>query len=197
MAAVVITSCTNRKRHRPEARLRASRLGAGEVVDVASEWGRRLHSATGLHEVGALYCGRAFREAEAAAADTSGMMFVVSAGVGLVSANAKVPSYSLTIAERSSDNVLSLTLPAKMASGQTLRAIELEWSPAAYPGAAALWPWPSNRGRCIWVHPYDVASGLAGGATQSYPSSSQTSEISRRHDLPSLTGITSRRRHLV
>src|SRR5262249_54142559 len=106
MVGVVITSCSNRKRRKPDTDLHAASLAVGDVRTLAREWVRRLRKAEVLHEAASLYGGRAFREAEAAAGNAGAAMFVASAGVGLVSANSMIPSYRLTITGRSMDNVL-------------------------------------------------------------------------------------------
>jgi hypothetical protein len=71
-----------------------------------------LRSATYRVPVADLYCGRAFRQAEQAALHARAGFFVVSAGLGLVPASSSVPSYSLTIASGSADNVLRRVSPA-------------------------------------------------------------------------------------
>jgi hypothetical protein len=58
-----------------------------------------------------LYCGRAFRQAKQAAYEARAGFFIVSAGLGLLPASKLVPSYSLTIASGSPDNVLRRTSP--------------------------------------------------------------------------------------
>lgn len=55
---------------------------------------------------GKLYQGRAFREAELAARALSAEIYILSAGLGLVSQLDDVPAYSLTVAN-GADNILA------------------------------------------------------------------------------------------
>ena len=104
---LVLTSCTNRKRLAPNGKLIAGSLPLGSLTSVAASWRNRLRSANHRVPAEELYCGRAFREAEAAAHQARAGFFVVSAGLGLVPASTLVPSYSLTITPGSPDNVFS------------------------------------------------------------------------------------------
>jgi hypothetical protein len=107
MQFLVVTVCSNRKRVEPEAQLRASDLECGRVADVAVEWLRRIADAKRLIPANQLYCGRAFAEAVVCAKVVRGSLFVVSAGLGFVEGNIKVPSYSLSIVPGSPDSVLA------------------------------------------------------------------------------------------
>ena len=104
---LVLTSCTNRKRVPASRELTAATLQPGELRSVAKTWAQRLHAASPVVSVANLYCGRAFRQAQAAAEQAQAGFFVVSAGLGLLSARARVPSYSLTVVSGSEDNILS------------------------------------------------------------------------------------------
>lgn len=95
--ALVLTSCTNRKRVPAPSALRAHEVGVGALEDVVGEWVRRLDRAGPAATASGLYCGRAFRQAESAALRLNAGLLIVSAGLGLVAAASKVPSYSLTI----------------------------------------------------------------------------------------------------
>lgn len=106
---VVITTCTNRKRQEPAERLCARTLARGEPAEVAQRWFARLSASDDPHiPARDLYCGRSFREAERAAAAVDGDLFVISAGLGLISASTKSPAYNLTISTASPDCVLPL-----------------------------------------------------------------------------------------
>ena len=110
MRPIVVTACTNRKREAPSGELAARSLPQGDMHSVCAEWVARLASASGPRfSLSDLYCGRAFREAEAASHAVGGELLVVSAGLGLVSATAAAPSYSLTLARESVDCVLKRT----------------------------------------------------------------------------------------
>ena len=103
---LVLTSCTNRKRVSAPRSLTACALKAGDLDAVAADWTDRLARAEVAAAVADLYCGRAFREAEAAAKISGGRFMVVSAGLGLVGSDIAVPSYSLTVVPGAGDNIL-------------------------------------------------------------------------------------------
>lgn len=103
---LVLTSCTNRKRVPAPRALTACAVKAGALDTVAADWTERIAGADLAVAASELYCGRAFREAEAAAAIAGGRLMVVSAGLGLVAADTCVPSYSLTVVPGAGDNIL-------------------------------------------------------------------------------------------
>ena len=104
----VITNCTNRKLVAPAPRLQASKLGRGSQEKLARNWSKRIQTTKPVVRAGDLYGGRAFREAENAAKSGGGSLWIVSAGLGLVSANTHVPSYGLTISPGSPDSLSDL-----------------------------------------------------------------------------------------
>lgn len=106
---LVITTCTNRKRKRIPDHLHACALLQGEMTDVAEEWARRLASASDLYPASDLYGGRGFQEAILAADILDGDLFVVSAGLGLVEARAKIPAYACTILTDAADSIVART----------------------------------------------------------------------------------------
>ena len=104
--AIVITSCGKRKSVAPHSLLRASSLERAELPDLAAEWLRRVDAATPRLKASELYQGRAFREAEAAAISAGAPLYVLSAGLGLISADSLIPSYSITMAEGAADSIV-------------------------------------------------------------------------------------------
>lgn len=103
----LITACTNRKRRAPEKRLMSRSLPTGALKDVASEWCRRLEAARELSKARDYYCGRGFQESVVAAETLKGDLMIVSAGLGLVAAETKVPAYSLTVSAGHPDSVMT------------------------------------------------------------------------------------------
>ncbi len=112
---LILTSCTNRKRLPPVHALTAHALRQGNLGDVAGQWIERLRGAEPSTTASDLYCGRAFRQAATAAISARATFLVVSAGLGLVSATTRIPSYSLTVSAGVKDNVLSLISGASSA----------------------------------------------------------------------------------
>jgi hypothetical protein len=103
---IVIAACSNRKKIEPARILRAASVPEGALLAVASSWTGRVRAATKRVRADALYCGRSFVEAKAAARRLGADFYIVSAGLGLVRESAKIPPYSATIVGSSRDNVL-------------------------------------------------------------------------------------------
>lgn len=97
IVALVITTCTNRKRKPISDALHASSLPQAKLADLAAEWTRRLVVETARYPAGEIYGGRAFQEATAATGLLDARLLIVSAGLGLVEANASVPPYACTV----------------------------------------------------------------------------------------------------
>lgn len=102
---VLLTTCTNRKRSIVPEALHASTLKNGSQEELLFQWVDRLSNNVDLHSVSQVYCGRSFSEASLARQDVSGELWIISAGLGLVSLSDKIPSYSLTITSNGSDNI--------------------------------------------------------------------------------------------
>lgn len=109
-ATIVVTACGKRKSLPPIAALRADRLRPGDAASIAASWATHLAAAKRRIAARELYQGRAFREAELAATPIGANFYVISAGLGLVSADTQIPPYSLTVAN-GADNVLSRIQP--------------------------------------------------------------------------------------
>jgi hypothetical protein len=129
MQPVVITSCTNKKGYVAPSALRARKVSKGILSDVASEWRSRIESADPVDAPMNVYKGRAIREAEKAATIFGSKPYVISAGLGLVSPEKKIPAYDLTLARTSEDCVFKrITEPAtpgqwwKLIGGRTKRS---------------------------------------------------------------------------
>lgn len=105
----VITICSNRKRAPIPDGLHAATLPAGAPDEVAAAWAERLQQAPAVSAAREVYCGRAFREAEMAAAACEAELHVISAGLGLISADTPIPAYGLTLSASQADGVLRKT----------------------------------------------------------------------------------------
>ena len=103
MTPIVITACSNRKRHTPSEQLRARTLPNGTLEQTAERWWAHVESASETHYAKDLYCGRSFREAELASEIKAGPLYVISAGLGLVRPDQKIPAYDLTLSRTSED----------------------------------------------------------------------------------------------
>lgn len=106
MTATVITICTSRKLGGTDGATTAAQLPAGSTDEVAEEWILRISSAPRARTAGALYSGRGFRDAEAANLHLGGTLRIVSAGLGLVSAETPSPAYGLTLIPQHAEGIL-------------------------------------------------------------------------------------------
>jgi hypothetical protein len=102
---LILTNCTNRKREIPKKLLRARTLKRGEVRATSGEWVSRLKKAPKMYVAKHLYCGRAVTETLEAANTLGASTAFISAGLGVVTENQRVPSYSLTASPGYPDSV--------------------------------------------------------------------------------------------
>lgn len=91
----VITNCTTRKASGSAIALDVANASGIQVV--ARRWKALIDRTPPQCLAGDLYKGRSIAEAAASAMGLSGSLYVVSAGLGLVSAEDPVPNYDLTV----------------------------------------------------------------------------------------------------
>ncbi len=103
---VVIAACSNRKMIKPTRMLRGSSVPKGSLKEVAASWISRVRAANDRTPARALYCGRSFLEAKAAATKLGADFYIASAGLGLVRQDTQIPAYNITVAGPTRDNVL-------------------------------------------------------------------------------------------
>ena len=127
------------KRHPVAAGLSAGVLPTGELEIVVAEWKRRLAAADVTYPAKELYGGRNFALARDASRLTGSPLWVVSAGLGMVSVEDRVPAYSATVAGRKADSVLK-KLPGSPTAGSWWRALAGAGSLARMIAASAASP---------------------------------------------------------
>lgn len=110
---IVVTNCTNRKRGIITPLLSASSLNRASISKVAAQWINRLRVAPAVKHARDVYCGRSFREAEASALDLGASLYIVSAGLGIVDSNRRVPVYDLTTAPGTGNTILNRIVGAR------------------------------------------------------------------------------------
>lgn len=94
----VITNCSSRKRAGGAvARLAPADLRGGPE-QIAARWLVAKASVPLAMSAGQLYLGRAMTESRAVAAQLGGSLHVLSAGLGLVAQDDRIPNYDLTVA---------------------------------------------------------------------------------------------------
>lgn len=108
---LLVAACTNRKRIEPRQDLCGRTLPPGPLEAVSAEWLRRAAAATPAAEAATLYCGRSVVEVLTAARSLGAGIAFLSTGLGVVRAEAAVPSYSLTVSGQGPDAVLGRIVP--------------------------------------------------------------------------------------
>lgn len=96
---------------------------------MGSAWRARLIVAKRPWPAGSLYLGRAFSDAALAAKAVNGRLLIVSAGLGLISAESLAPSYDLTVAANAPDSILRKTGESARAWWSQIESV-LEPAPA-------------------------------------------------------------------
>jgi len=105
--AIIITTCTGRKRIRPSAEAHFQQVPRCDAEAAARYWLNRLAGLMCTVRADKLYSGRGFAEARRAAELLGAPLKIISAGLGLVDAAAEVPAYEATIAPGSLDTISS------------------------------------------------------------------------------------------
>lgn len=123
-ADMIVSPCSNRKKASIEAGLHAAELATGTVPDVAGQWRSWLETTPKPYTAQTLYGGRSFSEASWSAKATQMPHYIVSAGLGVVGPNDNIPSYAMTTAGSSNENVLKKCPTGTSAS---------DWWNAAFP----------------------------------------------------------------
>jgi hypothetical protein len=95
--AAVVTSCTQRKSGQSTIDL-AQVPTTRRVEQLARSWTRLVHRTAPICPAESLYQGRSIADASAVAARLGSALYVVSAGLGLVSSGQNVPAYECTVA---------------------------------------------------------------------------------------------------
>src|SRR4051812_12818546 len=106
MQFLIVVSCSSLKTASVDSTLRARTLRRGGVDEIAQQWCDRVHASTFRIAADELYGGRGFRLAAEAARLSCAELTIVSAGLGLVRAERRIPPYSLTITAGARDCVL-------------------------------------------------------------------------------------------
>lgn len=128
MSFLIITACTDRKRHVAPICLQARSLPTGTLDQVSCDWTQRVTRAKPSDIAQDLYCGRAFREALVATDRLDGELWIVSAGLGLIPSTHEVPSYNLTTTPRSANSVRSKIIDNSWCAGTWWKALTHEYA---------------------------------------------------------------------
>ena len=105
--AAVMIPCSSRKRLKPDLPARAVSLPRASQCELETAWLSRLNALERPVAARELYSGRGVLLGRQAARAASAPLYIASAGLGLVSDDAMVPAYSITVARRGDDAILS------------------------------------------------------------------------------------------
>jgi len=97
MKVTLITSCSNRKSIPEKNRVSSAQLSEGSLTNVANSWKILLKDQSPKISASELYKGRGFLEATRAVTKLNADHWVISAGLGLIKTDQKVPGYDLTV----------------------------------------------------------------------------------------------------
>jgi hypothetical protein len=107
MRTLILTNCTNRKRSAGGDVAQFRDVQAVDLPKVVAEWTECLAVPREQAPAREVYCGRSFTEALSASIRVKAELRVVSAGLGLVPADTRIPNYSATISPGSEDSILT------------------------------------------------------------------------------------------
>lgn len=111
----VVTSCSRRKRLKPDEALSAADLDCAALDVLARDWLSRVVCADRRIEARSLYAGRQFGEARQAAEELKADLWVVSAGLGVIDSTSMVAPYALTVSQGADDSILTRAVGAASA----------------------------------------------------------------------------------
>lgn len=99
MKTVIITNCTNRKRHDglPPVVLDDKRYAS--IADLAQAWKEQVDERSTSLKASSLYVGRSVSDARRVATRLGAELMFASTGLGLIEGDQRCPSYNLTVAQ--------------------------------------------------------------------------------------------------
>jgi hypothetical protein len=138
-AATVVTICTHRKKARPPSAATSVSLPIGSQDAVQTAWIEKVRTLSADTAASALYAGRGFALATQAAKIAEAKLYILSAGLGLVAANRRVPVYGLTVSGGHAESVAARVTGefdgAAWFSGLLSGPHSNQWADAAGPGS--------------------------------------------------------------
>lgn len=112
LVAAILAPCSNQKSVVPDDQSRAVLLKKASQSDLETAWLERLGVLPTACEAGDLYQGRGFNRVRTVARRTGAHLYVISAGLGLVSADTSVPTYGLSVSGLGRDSIQSRVIGA-------------------------------------------------------------------------------------
>lgn len=102
---LIITPCSDRKYGFTPEHMRAASLPLGSLPSVANEWATRVKESISTNAARDVYAGRSFVELKAAQSLVSADLVIISAGLGIVRGQQKIPNYGITVSRSASDSI--------------------------------------------------------------------------------------------
>jgi hypothetical protein len=103
--AALIVSCTSRKTVQPQPEATAVSLPLSSQRDLENAWLARLKMLPVVCPAANLYAGRGFRLAQHIADAAKSRLYIISAGLGLVAAESRIPAYGITVSGRGPESI--------------------------------------------------------------------------------------------
>jgi len=104
-ADVVVTICTSRKQARLTIAATPASLPIDSQENVQAAWIAKVLRLPSDAAAGEIYAGRGFSLAVRASEIAAAKLYILSAGLGLIAADRKVPLYGLTVSAGHSDSI--------------------------------------------------------------------------------------------
>lgn len=101
MSTVIITNCTNRKRHGGQPPLELCTSGSQSLRAVTASWAQRVMANDATRPAESLYTGRSVQDAKWVAQKLGAELMFASTGLGLIGGEQPCPPYNLTVAAES------------------------------------------------------------------------------------------------
>lgn len=105
---VIVSNCTSKKRDTKTALVMDANLVGLTLSDTVTQWQAAVAGCTAVRTALDLYTGRSIAEVRRVAQHLNASLHFVSAGMGVVQAEAKIPAYDLTPVQASGGLALAL-----------------------------------------------------------------------------------------
>ena len=114
---LIVTPCSDRKYGFTPDHMRAASLSTGSLASVANEWSTRVNESIPTNAARDVYAGRSFIELKAAQSLVNADLAIISAGLGVVMGQQKIPNYGITVSRSASDSIFK-RIEGKAQSGE-------------------------------------------------------------------------------
>jgi hypothetical protein len=105
MSVIFISTCTGSKTLPLTGSICADDLENGSIREVCKSWKKLVRLSEPKIPANELYCGRGFKDAKKTAELLNADHWIISAGLGLIRADKKVPVYDLTLKSQGRSNL--------------------------------------------------------------------------------------------